>query len=505
MGYLERCSMKFANNIFAMVCLINVPIIGCLFGMAERDVRYDDISPLEQQIFGRRIRVENQSGIRLQLEVYRSDDTKWKSVLENNSSVDIGSLNEIPKYFTYEPYGKIVEHVYVTQYGKVLLDEISRVRETADGIVVVVRIKRSRTLEVGNEVQIEVECCKKNAILQHLFPSVEYYMTSGYIQGPSYRTIEEFKERDCINFARYILGLSKYYFANDVNIKSARLLEEWDPELYEDKERDVIQAIRVHIEWAKMILLKLLELPESTRIKLEQMPYVDRNAMTRIFEENVQLKGQLAKGQAAPQAMEVVGPPPPPLPSSLPISIPYVGPTAMPKSHSHSDLDEVGAGSPLFPRSAHEPASQRVPKIIKPELPIINAQDLSEMGKSLRHASAAAGSSPKIVLRGTQEILPERWIAITQNPELITQGEFVLIKLKYEADEPDQPFLLEFKKFLEHVSDLNKLDTLLHYLDKSDRDLQNKKKLILGKISAKLGRSALAMDICRGAKLKKVS
>lgn len=505
MGYLERRCMKFANNIFAMVCLINVQMIGCLLGMTERGISDESVSPLEQQIFGRRIRVENQSGIRLRLEICRSDDKKWESVLENNSSIDIGSLSEIPKNFTYEPYGRVVEHVYVTQYGTVILDEINKFMEIADCIMVVVRIKESRTFEIGNEVQFDLEGCRKNVILPNLFPSVELYMASGYIQGPYCRSVEEFKERDCINFARYVLGLGKDYSQYDINIKSSRLLEEWNPELYQDKEIDVVKGIRSYLEWAKIILLELIKLDAATRSNLEQMPSVGRKQLMGILEENARLKDQLAKEQVTPEAMDVVAPPPPPppLPTSLPISIPFASFTASPK-FSHSDPDKVCAGSPLYLRSDHEPEPQRQPKVIRPEFQI-NVKDLSVMGKSLRHASAAAGSSPKVVVRGVQEILPERWVEITQKPELITQGEFVLIKLKYKADEPDPTFLLKFKNFLEQVADVSKLDKLLHNLDKSDIDLIQKIRLILGKISAKLGRSALASDIHKGVKLKKVS
>ncbi|MFH1254509.1 MAG: hypothetical protein V1646_03700 [bacterium] len=480
--------MKFANNIFAMVCLINLQIIGCLVAMEEHEVSDVFPSQLEIQIFGRRIRVENQSGTRLRIEVCRSDDKQWESVLENNSSVDIGSITDIPKRVTYMAYGNILSWMHMTQHGIISPDKINSFTQIAENMAVFVRINS------GNNVQIYSKCCGKNMIVPNLFPSVGLYMAPGYIQGPCYKSIEEFKERDCINFTRYVIGLKSDYSEIDVNIKANRLLEEWNPELYQERERDVAQSIRLYIEWSKAVLLGLLEFSIYTREQIMRMPFQARNEIVKCIVEGSEQQREKLKILVAQAQAALIPPPPPPAPESLPIPVE--------KSHDHAHLDQTSgcAGSPqLYAR-----VSQMQSQLFRHEAPQIKQSDLSEMSKSLRRASAA-GSSPKVAARGALEILPKRWVEITQNPELITHNEFVLIRLKYEADEPDSSFLLELKKLLEQISDLGKLNKLLNLLDRTSDDVIIKKRIILSKISAKLNRDALARDIRSGPKLKKVS
>lgn len=483
MGYLERRCMKFANNIFAMTCLISLQFIGCLFAMENSDVCQ---SQLGIQIFGRRIRVENQSGTRLRIEVCRSDDKQWESVLENNSSIDIGSILDIPKRVSYMAYGNILSWVRMACHGTILLDDINRFKEVAEHMAVVLRIKS------GNDFQIYSELCRRNVILSKLFPSIELYLMPGYLQGPSYKSVEEFKEKDCINFARYVIGLKSDYSECDVNIKANRLLEEWNPELYQDGEREIVKSIRLYIEWAKAALLGLLEFSIFTREQVMRMPFQARNEIVRCIVEGSEQ--QREKLKILIEEAKALVPPPPllPAPLSIPIEAAHVC--------MDSDREGVCAGSP----QVHQRVSQMQSQVIRPEVLQIKPSDLSEMSKSLRRLSTA-GSSPKGVLRGVQEILPERWGEFLQKPELITHNEFVIMRLKYEADEPDSTFLLNIKKLIEQVNDLSKLGKLLNFLDRSDRDLSCKRKIILRNISSKIGRDALARDIKSAPKLKKIS
>jgi hypothetical protein len=484
--------MKIANNIIAMVCLINIQSSVCLPAIKPPELMDACISPLECQIFGRRIRVNNQSGIRFWLKICRSDGSQWESILENNASVDIGTINNIPKSVSYEPYGNIVGRVYLTQYGTILLDDINKLSYLPDNMVVIIKIKRSRMFGWGNDIKIELEPCRKNILLPNLFPSVQLYMTPGYMQGAYCSSIEEFKRKDCINLPRYILGLSRNFSANDVVIKANRLLEEWNLELYEGSEKDSVCSIISYIEWAKMMLLKFLELPMSTRMILAQMPAQDRNEVTRLVEENAQLREKLT----SQDAKVPTPPPPPPMPPLLP---------GIPVDHAGLDQAVVCAGSPqAWMCSDQERLSVQQPQVVRPQLPRIKLSDLSEVGRTLRstrgddsgHALVRGG-------RGIQEISSERWNEITQNTELITHDEFILIKLKYESDEPDPAFLLNLKKLIEHVNGLGKLDKLLNVLDRSRSDVTTKQKVILGKISARLSRDALARDIVGFSKLKK--
>ncbi|KKQ11446.1 MAG: hypothetical protein US22_C0026G0005 [candidate division TM6 bacterium GW2011_GWF2_36_6] len=483
MGYLERRDMKFVKNIFASVFLGTLNLLA----MERQDMPDVYVSQLETQSFGHRIRVSNQSGIRLLIKVCRNDDQKWESILENNSSVDIGSVMDIPKSVKYSAYGNILSWVRMACHGTILLDQINSFKEIAEDMAVIVRINN------GNDIQIYSERCRKNVILPKLFPSIELYLMPGYIQGPCYRSIEEFKEMDCINFARYILGIKSDYSECDVNIKANRLLEEWNPELYQEREREIVQSMRSYIEWSKISLLGLLEFTISTREQIMRMPYQSRNEIIKCIVEGSAQQREKLKILVA-QAQAVLIPPPPPAPESLPIPIE--------RSHAYAHLDQgsVFMGSPKLCAGASQMQSQ----VIRPEVPQINPSDLSEMSKSLRRASVS-GSSPKIVLRGVQEILPERWAEIAQNPELITHNELMFIRLKYESDEQDSTFLLKLKIFVGHVSDLDKLDRLLNFLDRSEKSLTIKREIILRKISARLGRDALARDIKSGPKLKKMS
>ena len=483
MGYLERRCMKFVNNIFTILFLGTLNLLA----MEGQELADAHVSQLENQIFGRRIRVSNQSGIRLLIKVCRSDDQKWESILENNSSVDIGSVMDIPKSVKYLAYGNILSWVRMACRGTVLLDQVNSFKEIAEDAVIIVRINN------GNDVQIYSERCRKNVILPKLFPSIELYLMPGYIQGPYYRSIEEFKEMDCINFARYTLGIKSDYSECDVNIKANRLLEEWNPELYQEREREIVQSMRLYIEWAKISLLGLLEFTISTRDQIMRMPYQSRNEIIKcIVEGSAQQREKLKI--LVEQAQAVLVPPTPPAPESLPIPIE--------RSHAYAHLAQgsVWVGSPKLCAGA----SQMQPQVIRPEVPQINPSDLSEMSKSLRRPSVA-GSSPKVVVRGVHEILPERWDEVTKKPELIAHNELMFIRLKYESDEQDSTFLLNLKILIEYVHDLGRLDRLLNFLDRSEKTLMVKRELILRKISERLGRDALARDIRSVPKLKKVS
>ncbi len=466
--------MKFIKSFTAIFFLfLN------LFSMEEKPQPCQ--SRLEAQIFGRRIRVENQSGIRFGIKVCRSDGQIWQSILENRASIDIGSLSDVPRNFIYEPYGNFVSHLYASQYGTIDLSEISKIGVIAENAVIVVKIKKSGAFSWGNDIKIDLECCRKNVIIQNLFPSVALLMIPGYIQGPCYRTIDEFKEKDCINFARYVLGLGKGYSEYDVNLKSARLFEEWNLELYRDDEQEIVQSIRSYIDWAKRVLLEILMLPESTRIKLEQMPCIDRNALIQIFEANARYKEQL--GGVVIQA------PIPPPPAMKPINV----------EADRASMVLVGcAGSPQIGDRNFRMASH----VVKPEVLQIRESDISEMSKSLRHTQSSA---PKAGLRGIQEISLDRWVELTHGPELIGREEMGLIRIKYESEEVDRDFLVNFQQFLVQVSDINKLGKLLNFLDKSKNKLESKKRKVLGVILSKLSRGTLRDDIHRGIALKKIS
>lgn len=475
--------MKFLIKIFTTVIFLSLNLI------AMEQPEMHDLPfqfRLEAQIFGRRIIIVNQSGIRLLVKVFSSAGQMWQSVLENNFNLDIGSLNDIPKSFTFEPYGTIAGRVYLTQYGTVLLEEINKFGEIPENFVVAVKIKQSGMLELGNGIEPALECCKKNLIIPNLFPSVALYMTPGYIQGAYCRSVEEFKEKDCFNFARYVLGLGRNYSAYDVKIKAERLLEEWNPELYQDSEVEVVQNIKAYIEWARMMLLKFLELPDSTRVQIAQMPSTDRNQMVHIFEENARLKEQLDAQARIP------------LPPALPPILPRV--------HVSCVQEIVEIKSPqINAQSPEEQICVDHHQVMRPTSLRINFEELFLAGKALRHASSDVGVVGGRDVRRLQEISPERWTEIIENPELLTREEFVFLKFKLESEEVDLVSLLNLKNLIEQTDDLGKLDKLLNYLEKSSGDLSSKKKITLDKISAKSNRGALARDIVGGPKLKRVN
>jgi hypothetical protein len=299
--YLMGWHMVFGNKIKVIVFLNLVNFFCCLFAMEKqpRDERSSQNSyaplDLEKQIFGRRIRIENQTGIRILLKIFNLDGYAWKTVLEDNASSDIGSLDEIPAKATFEPYGQTARLFLGHCVLAIALDDFSKFRNISNNKTVVVRIKKFGILD--NNIEILTPECRKNAFLDNLFPSVDYYMISEHSHGGAYRTIEEFKAKNSIKLARYVLGLSKDFMVCDLKARSKRLLEEWNPELYEPRSRSLVGQIRDYIEWAKNVLPFV---SHSVIAELAKLSDSERDDLIKIMQSCKQTDKARDEGLALP-------------------------------------------------------------------------------------------------------------------------------------------------------------------------------------------------------------
>jgi hypothetical protein len=135
--------MKFDNKIKTVIFFSVINFLGCLFAM-EKPFSEDAYAPssLEKQIFGRRIRIENQSGTRLLLKISSLGGPEWKTVLEPNASVDVGSLDNIPVKATYEPYGDVRGWLYAAYKGIITFDVVNRLEEVPGNSAVIIKIKK---------------------------------------------------------------------------------------------------------------------------------------------------------------------------------------------------------------------------------------------------------------------------------------------------------------------------------------------------------------------------
>jgi hypothetical protein len=206
-------------------------------------------SELEKQIFGQRIRVENQTGIRLLLKVY-GIECQWRTVLECNSSVDVGPLTDLPVKITYEPYGQVVGWVnslYTLGGTIVPFDLIHTLSEITSDKYVLIGIKKVGELGLADDVTVKSCFCKRNPFLQNLFPAVEYHVLAGYSYLALFAGMALF---------RYVLGLCNDPSVCDVNVAATRLMEEWNPALYTgEHEGEAVSKIVEYIKLAKNMLL----------------------------------------------------------------------------------------------------------------------------------------------------------------------------------------------------------------------------------------------------------
>jgi len=243
---------------------------------SDRQLSQQELSALQNQIFGRRIVLVNahpaltgNPNPRLLVQGLKGDEVLWQVVLEHGARVDIGSCNEDDSNnattIRYQPYGASEEWKrgwlgrtvgLASQATDIAMTTILRAcpdRTSPDRCLVV-----TITGQGPQHVETQVESCKKHQIesWQDAFPTIKYYV------GQRKYIPDQLRKQYSTDLARYVLGLPKENISGQVvRYRSDRLLQEWNPLLYpEQNEKKLAEIVTQQVQWARYTLLRELKL-----------------------------------------------------------------------------------------------------------------------------------------------------------------------------------------------------------------------------------------------------
>lgn len=238
-----------------------------------------ELSDLQNKIFGRRIiLVNNHKSLtgnphpRLLVQGLKGDDVVWQVILEHGARIDIGSCNmgdpNNTAIIRYQPYGES-EQLKRGFVGS-MLGLASKPTDIAmKALLRNCPAEPDKCLVItidGSGTRFNAEQCNKHKIesWQEAFPTIQYY--GSRLAGFSAYTFEQLKSTYKTDLARYILALPKESLTpSQVTYRVQRLLNEWNPELYPEEQRELVNRVRGYIEWAYSTLLPVESGPVSPR------------------------------------------------------------------------------------------------------------------------------------------------------------------------------------------------------------------------------------------------
>jgi len=298
---------------------------------SDRQLSQQELSALQNQIFGRRIVLVNahpaltgNPNPRLLVQGLKGDEVLWQVVLEHGARVDIGSCNEDDSNnattIRYQPYGASEEWKrgwlgrkvgLASQATDIAMRALLRNCPTGLDQCLVVTIDETGT-------RLNTEQCIKHHIesWRDAFPTIQYYASR--LLGPAY-TFEQLKSKYETDLARYVLGLPKENLTpSQVTYRVQRLLNEWNPLLY-PAQRELVDIVKNYVQWAYRTLFNdvfKIKLPvESGTLHSRTPGSVDVASLM-----NQLLEGQIVISQLTDQEVETIVQSIPAIPGSATMS-----------------------------------------------------------------------------------------------------------------------------------------------------------------------------------------
>lgn len=255
--------MFFKNFITKLLFLF---ILGKSLGLSamERDTQDQAVeaTPSIQSVFGHRLRLKNCTDAQLEVDVKKIDGSCWSAIVEDDNSMDLGSIHDNFIRITITPYQTTNRTIDIP------LEQIKQFQNISKNEMLYYVVEENKGVYNCHFKSI---ICEKNPL-----PNFINLTSQGIGEHPAYRAfpafknelirmlvreinMESFQKLDPVKFHQCVLGIDSVFTSEDVQNRADRLIQEWNPIFYiQDGTSEIVEKIQEYIKSANFFLINCL-------------------------------------------------------------------------------------------------------------------------------------------------------------------------------------------------------------------------------------------------------